>query len=772
MMKNIFKFLLLLLTMTSISGVAQAPEKMSYQAVIRDNSDVLVKNSQVDLKINIRKSSPDGASVYEETHSVKTNINGLVSLEIGTGKITSGKFSDIDWSNGPFFIETLIDPEGHSNYTIKGVNEMLSVPFALHAKTADYFTGKFTADQLKGIQVYSDDDIDGNEKAFTNWDKDATDDFSGDFNDLINVPNLYTADEVDELLISIEKADGGIPQNLTLDKNTLSISGGNSISFANWDTDASDDFSGLYEDLQNKPELYSKTEIDNLINGIETAGGVPQNLTLDNNTLSISEGNSISFTNWDTDASDDFSGLYDDLQNKPELYSKTEIDNLINGIETAGGVPQNLTLDNNTLSISEGNSISFANWDTDASDDFDGNYSSLTGIPDIYTKSELYNRTEVDNIVSGIVGGAGSTPQNLSLDANELSISGGNTISFANWDTDASDDFSGLYEDLQNKPELYSKAEIDNLINGIETTGGIPQNLTLDNTMLSISGGNSISFANWDTDASDDFDGNYSSLTGTPDIYTKSQLYTRTEVDNIVSGIVGGTGSTPQNLTLDNNTLSISGGNTISFDNWDTNASDDFSGLYDDLQNKPDLYSKAEIDNLINGIETTGGTPQNLILENSTLSISGGNSISFENWDTDASDDFDGNYSSLTGAPKIYTQEEVDNIKAEILQDVQKNYVKKPTVISFTSSRNINSSDVGNTIACTSSATLTIGSGFSSMNVGDVINVEVHGTTFTVKGASGVVINGSSGGSTSIGNSKVYTGGLIRKTGNNSYIVL
>ena len=325
-MKWIFKFLLF--TLISVNAFAQTPEKMSYQAVIRDNSDVLIKNSQVDLKIIVRNGSPKGSSVYQETHHVKSNKNGLVSLEIGTGSIEKGLFSEIDWSEGPFFIETLIDPEGHSNYTINGVSQMLSVPYALHAKSADYFTGTLTPAQMKGLNFYSDADIDGNEQAFNSWDKNADDDFSGDFNDLINLPNFYTADQIDNLLTTIE-TDGGVLQNLTLKGEVLGISNGNSVSFENWDTNAADDFSGVYDDLQNKPELYNKTEIDNIINSIETTGGVSQNLNLDKTTLSISGGNSISFDNWDTNVADDFSGVYDDLQNKPDLFSGGEYKNML-----------------------------------------------------------------------------------------------------------------------------------------------------------------------------------------------------------------------------------------------------------------------------------------------------------------------------------------------------------------------------------------------------------------------------------------------------------
>jgi len=738
-------FLFSLLTLIQISVFAQTPEKMSYQAVIRDNSDFLLKKSNVNLKIIVKQGSANGSSVYEETHHTMTNLNGLLSLEIGSGFVEKGSFNEINWAQGPFFIETLVDIKGNSNYKINGVSEMLSVPYSLHAKSADSFTGTISPSQM---------------------------------------PDFYTADQIDNILLDINTV-GGVKQSLELNQNNLTISGENTVSFQNWDTNIADDFSGIYDDLQNKPDMYNKTEIDNLIGGIETNGGLPQNLNLDLNTLSISGGNSISFDNWDTSAADDFSGIYADLQNKPDLYNKIEIDNLIGGIGTNGGISQNLNLDLNTLSISGGNSISFDNWDTNAADDFSGVYADLQNKPD------LYNKTEIDNLIGGI-GTNGGTTQNLNLDLNTLSISGGNSISFDNWDTNAADDFSGVYDDLQNKPvlfsgvyadlqnkpDLYNKTEIDNLIGGIGTNGGTTQNLNLDLNTLSISGGNSISFDNWDINAADDFSGVYDDLQNKPvlfsgvyaDLQNKPDLYNKTEIDNLIGGI-GTNGGTTQNLNLDLNTLSISGGNSISFDNWDTNAADDFSGVYADLQNKPDMYNKTEIDNLIVGIGTNGGTTQNLNLDLNTLSISGGNSISFDNWDSNVNDDFDGAYSSLTGAPKIYTQDEVDNIKAEILLEVKNAYGKKVSVINISSSRSISPSDVRNTIACTSSSTLTINSGFSAMKIGDFSNIEVHGTTLTIQG-SGVIVNGVNSGKATIGNSKDYTGGILRKTGTNTYIVL
>jgi hypothetical protein len=87
------------------------------------------------MQISILQSTITGTVVYTETHSVDTNLNGLVSLEIGTG-ITSGTFSEIDWSAGSYFIKTETDPTGGSSYTITGTSQLMSVPFALYATTS------------------------------------------------------------------------------------------------------------------------------------------------------------------------------------------------------------------------------------------------------------------------------------------------------------------------------------------------------------------------------------------------------------------------------------------------------------------------------------------------------------------------------------------------------------------------------------------------------------------------------------------------------------
>jgi hypothetical protein len=133
-MKNLYTtFLAVLLT---ASVFAQSPEKMSYQAVIRNTIDELVASSPVGMQISILQGSVEGEAVYVETQAATTNANGLVTIEIGGGTPVIGTFAEINWSAGPYFIKTETDPTGGTTYTITGTSRLLSVPYALYAKTA------------------------------------------------------------------------------------------------------------------------------------------------------------------------------------------------------------------------------------------------------------------------------------------------------------------------------------------------------------------------------------------------------------------------------------------------------------------------------------------------------------------------------------------------------------------------------------------------------------------------------------------------------------
>jgi hypothetical protein len=138
-MKKIFTLAAALIMTASVW--AQSPEKMSYQAVVRNASNALVTTQALGMQISILQGGATGTPVYIETQTPTTNANGLVSLEIGTGTLVSGDFTTIDWANDTYFIKTETDPTGGTSYTITGTTQLMSVPYALHAKTAESVTG-------------------------------------------------------------------------------------------------------------------------------------------------------------------------------------------------------------------------------------------------------------------------------------------------------------------------------------------------------------------------------------------------------------------------------------------------------------------------------------------------------------------------------------------------------------------------------------------------------------------------------------------------------
>lgn len=145
-------YILVIAVLLTANMFAQAPQKMSYQAVVRNAANGLVTTQAVGMKISILQGSANGTAVYVETQTPTTNANGLVSLEIGSGTVLSGTFASINWVNGTYFIKTETDPTGGTTYTITGANQLMSVPFALHANTASSIVGPVAYD-VKSAKV-------------------------------------------------------------------------------------------------------------------------------------------------------------------------------------------------------------------------------------------------------------------------------------------------------------------------------------------------------------------------------------------------------------------------------------------------------------------------------------------------------------------------------------------------------------------------------------------------------------------------------------------
>ena len=143
----------------TLTSFGQAPEAFKYQAVVRDAGGIILNNQAVGYQLTILQGSALGTAVYTETFNPTTNGYGLVNLEIGTGT-TTDDFTIIDWGNGPYFMETSVDITGGTSYVVMGTSQLVSVPYALYAKTSGNGAGPVGPQGPAGV-----DGIDGQDGA-------------------------------------------------------------------------------------------------------------------------------------------------------------------------------------------------------------------------------------------------------------------------------------------------------------------------------------------------------------------------------------------------------------------------------------------------------------------------------------------------------------------------------------------------------------------------------------------------------------------------------
>ena len=136
-------FTIIAITISFITS-AQAPQGLNYQATVRNSSGNLITNQNVYFRFNIMQNSATSVPVYSETHYVPTDDLGQANCVIGQGTATTGVFSQIDWSDGTYFLG--IELNIGSGYLAMGTTQFLSVPYALYA-------GNVTGNSLNLQQV-------------------------------------------------------------------------------------------------------------------------------------------------------------------------------------------------------------------------------------------------------------------------------------------------------------------------------------------------------------------------------------------------------------------------------------------------------------------------------------------------------------------------------------------------------------------------------------------------------------------------------------------
>ena len=138
--------LLIIFGVNFLQVAGQNPSGFNYQAVFRNSAGEIIQNQSVGIRISILKGSSTGDAVYIETFSTTTNSFGLVNLVVGSGSPKEGALSDVEWSSDSYFIKVEVDFQGGSNYAEMGTTQLLSVPYAMHAKSASQFKGEPNGD--------------------------------------------------------------------------------------------------------------------------------------------------------------------------------------------------------------------------------------------------------------------------------------------------------------------------------------------------------------------------------------------------------------------------------------------------------------------------------------------------------------------------------------------------------------------------------------------------------------------------------------------------
>lgn len=136
----------LLIALTSLNVLyvsGQTPKYLNYQAIVTDAEGNPVTGT-VAVRASIRQYTDDGSVIYSERHAEEADENGLLTLYVGMGEtVYIGDFENIDWSDGPYFIQTEISPTGSYSYSLSAVSPVNYVPLAMYAARAESVVDNF-----------------------------------------------------------------------------------------------------------------------------------------------------------------------------------------------------------------------------------------------------------------------------------------------------------------------------------------------------------------------------------------------------------------------------------------------------------------------------------------------------------------------------------------------------------------------------------------------------------------------------------------------------
>ena len=153
-------------TANSYAQVSQAPDGIQFQALATDANGHPAAGRVIYVKNAIIAKTATGTIVYSETFKVTASSAGVFSIVLGKGTYASGvsNIANIDWSNGPFFLNLKIAIEPtiptaswnvNNEYVDLGTSQFWSVPYALYAGNVKGADGKLnTSDTAAMLKPY------------------------------------------------------------------------------------------------------------------------------------------------------------------------------------------------------------------------------------------------------------------------------------------------------------------------------------------------------------------------------------------------------------------------------------------------------------------------------------------------------------------------------------------------------------------------------------------------------------------------------------------
>jgi beta-glucanase (GH16 family) len=96
-MKKIFMLFMLFFAINSIAQI-------NYESIVKYSNGTLVDKKMITLKFSIHANSPNGTVVYREIQHPLTSNIGKVTSVVGRGLPEVGSFSQINWSQGNYYL--------------------------------------------------------------------------------------------------------------------------------------------------------------------------------------------------------------------------------------------------------------------------------------------------------------------------------------------------------------------------------------------------------------------------------------------------------------------------------------------------------------------------------------------------------------------------------------------------------------------------------------------------------------------------------------------